>query len=152
MARTHSLIRGAMIWLRIGLGGLFVWAGAAKAWDPSAFLLEVQGYRLLPYQLAVGTALYLPWLELVCGWALILGRTGARGALGVLTLLMGVFVFALATGWYRGLDITCGCFGAGKGQTDYSLWMARNLGLMGAMIILWAYHPADVKRSQSRGE
>ena len=45
--------------LRIGLGGLFVFAGVMKLGDPAAFLRDVQNYRLLPYAAAVAFQLRL---------------------------------------------------------------------------------------------
>lgn len=137
MAQDSSITRLAVPLLRVGLGLLFVWAGAIKAWEPSGFLLNVQGYRLLPYKLEVAAAIYLPWLEMVCGLALVVGRVGRRGATLILGVLMSLFTLALAAGWYRGLDITCGCFGSGDGQTHYGFWMARDLGLVGAIVLLW---------------
>lgn len=137
MAQNGSIIQLAVVLLRIGIGLLFLWAGAIKAWSPHVFLLDVQGYQLLSYKLAVAASIYLPWLEMVCGLALVVGRVGCRGATLILGVLMSLFTLALAAGWYRGLDITCGCFGSGDGQTHYGFWMARDLGLVGAIVLLW---------------
>ncbi len=60
--------------LRVGLGLLFLWAGAIKAWNPTAFLVDIKHYDLLPHRLAVVLALYLPWLEISSGLALITKR------------------------------------------------------------------------------
>jgi len=121
----------------IAVGAVFLWAGAVKAWDPAAFLVIVQGYRLLPYQLEVATALYLPWLEIVCGVALVVGRLGRSGALAICSVLTIVFMVALIAGWERGLDITCGCFGANGGKARYGIWLARDLGLLAIIALVW---------------
>ena len=41
-----------LICLRLAMGGLFVYAGVLKAWDPAAFLQDIESFRLLPYALS----------------------------------------------------------------------------------------------------
>ena len=137
MAQSRTIIHYGVLSLRVGLGLLFIWAGTIKVWDPATFLIDIQGYRLLPYRLEVVTALYLPWLEIVCGLSMVIGRLGRRGATLILGILMSVFTVALLAGWYRGLDITCGCFGSGDGQTRYGAWIVRDLTLLGAIALVW---------------
>ena len=55
-------------------------------------------------------AFYLPWLEILCGLAVILGLL-YRGGLLILTMLISIFIIASVIAKARGLDITCGCFG-----------------------------------------
>lgn len=95
---------------RIVLGGSFAVAAALKVQDPATFAADIDHFRLLPYPLTLGLALYLPWLELFCG-AAVLVRRHERGALLVLAGLCAGFALALASAWLRGLDISCGCFG-----------------------------------------
>ena len=35
--------------VRIALGALFIFAGAAKAYDPGVFAIEIQRYNLIPW-------------------------------------------------------------------------------------------------------
>ena len=108
---TGASMKTAVIWfLRILLCGTFVYAGASKLLDPQAFASDIGHYRLLPYPLAIALALYLPWLELLCGLAVTIRQL----EYGALTLILGMcltFAGALASAWWRGLDISCGCFG-----------------------------------------
>src|ERR1700740_3610313 len=53
------------VFVRIALGTLFVFAGAAKAYDPGAFAIEIQRYQLVPWVPGAIAALYLPWLEML---------------------------------------------------------------------------------------
>ena len=98
-------------WLgRLVLAGAFLYAGASKALDPQAFATDIDHYRLLPHPVVLAVSVYLPWLEIFCGLA-VLARRRERGALFVLGGLCVLFCAALASAWFRGLDISCGCFG-----------------------------------------
>jgi len=124
-----------LLGLRLVTGGLFVYSGAIKAWDPASFAGSIDNFDLVPYPLAVAGALVLPYLEIVCGVALVGGVLG-QGALALLLAMMVAFTGAMAWAWIRGLDVNCGCFGAAAGKTDYALALLRNAGLVGALIIL----------------
>jgi len=54
-------------------------------------------------------------LELVVGLALVLGIQ-QRGAALITLLLNVVFMVAISTALYRGLDISCGCFNTDGGH------------------------------------
>ena len=77
--RTTAL---AGLWvLRLGLSGVFVYAGALKIRDPQSFAESVASFRLLPVSLINPAALTLPVLEVLAGlvaWgAPACGRGGA---------------------------------------------------------------------------
>jgi putative oxidoreductase len=65
---------------------------------------------------------------LVCA-AAVLFRWRERGALALLFGLCGLFSLALASAWWRGLDITCGCFGHADKSTALPLALARSVTL-----------------------
>jgi putative oxidoreductase len=121
--------------LRLVLAGLFFYAASQKLLDPAAFQTDIANFRLLPWALAGIAALYLPWLEIVCAVAL-LARRPAAGLL--LTVLMGIFTLAIAIAWARGLEISCGCFGATSGPTNYPLKLVENLAIVAGLAAwLW---------------
>src|ERR1700693_5399224 len=99
------------VWRILGLsvGGIFVYAGAVKVLDPAQFGLDIDNYKILPWFVSVRREFYLPWLEILCGLAVILGFL-YRGGLSILTVLVLVFIGATIAAKARGLDITCGCF------------------------------------------
>jgi uncharacterized membrane protein YphA (DoxX/SURF4 family) len=114
--------------LRLALGGLFAFAGFSKLADPAAFAAAILAYRLVPWEIAVPLAYYLPWLEILCGLALASGwRRVARGAIPVAAGMLLVFAAALGSAIWRGLDIECGCFGGGGNGP------VAELGLVAAM-------------------
>jgi len=140
MAANPSL-RNAFAWLgRLLLGGTFVVAAGFKILDPPAFVADIGHYRLLPYPLAVALGVYLPWLELSCGAAVLIRRL-EQGALLILAGLCGLFSLAIASAWARGLDITCGCFGHAT-SSSLPLGLARSLtlGLVALFLLRRGHH------------
>jgi putative oxidoreductase len=99
----------ALLLLRLLLGGIFIWAALGKIWDPRHFSQDIDHYRILPYALVPLLAIVLPWLELLCGLALVAGKWPHSSAL-ILVALNFIFIVAIASAMARGLDIDCGCF------------------------------------------
>ena len=118
------------------IGGIFVYAGVIKAMDPVAFANDIDNYKILPWPLVVRLAFYLPWLELLCGLALIL-RFFYRGGLFILSGLTFVFIAASVVAKVRGLDITCGCFGHASKNWSFSGHLALDIAILIALIALW---------------
>jgi len=120
------------------VGGVFIFAGAAKLLDPAQFAYSISRYRLVPSPLAVAFALWLPWLELLGGACVFFPRF-RRGALAILLTLGVAFLAALVSAWVRHLDIGCGCFGddaATHAPLEYAI--GRDLLLIGlAAWLLW---------------
>jgi uncharacterized membrane protein YphA (DoxX/SURF4 family) len=107
--------------LRLFAGGVFLVAGVLKVLDPAHFAAGIDHFRLLPYYAAAPLALYLPWLEIICGLAVFVGAW-RRSALVLLFALNVIFIAAITSAWRRGLDIRCGCFGAAsKAPLAYDL-------------------------------
>lgn len=97
---------------RLIVGGVLVYAGAAKAAAPAEeFANVILNYGLLSPDLALPMAAVLPWIELALGWSLLLGvqtRTAAAGAGG----MFGVFLLALGHVVLKKIPLpNCGCFG-----------------------------------------
>lgn len=112
-----SRYRPALLLLcRLGVGGLFLYAGISKGLDPRAFAGEVAAYRLLPYSLNLLVAATLPGIEIVAGGLLLSGRKLQPAALVLLGLEL-IFAVVLALAIWRGLTISCGCFGADAGTS-----------------------------------
>jgi putative oxidoreductase len=117
------------------LGGVFIYAGAIKAFDPIRFAGDINNYKILPWTIGVVLAFYLPWLEIFCGLALILRRL-YLGGLSILTALVTVFLVATIAAKVRGLDITCGCFGHASQNWNFPAHLALDLAILGALLAL----------------
>jgi len=117
------------------VGGIFIYAGVIKALDPIRFASDIDNYKILPWAISVRLAFYLPWLEILCGLALILRRL-YLGGLSILAALISVFVIATVAAKVRGLDITCGCFGHASKNWNFSTHLGLDLVLFGLVISL----------------
>ncbi|MEA2063528.1 MAG: MauE/DoxX family redox-associated membrane protein [Gemmatimonadota bacterium] len=101
--------------VKLGLklvGVIFAAASLHKIDSPLLFAGIVNNYKLLPGAAVNTVAITMPWLELLCGLLLVLGRWRQAAAV-MLTGLTGVFILAVGFNWIRGLDFDCGCFGSG---------------------------------------
>ncbi len=141
--RSSFRLPSFVVWIiAIIIGGLFVYAGAVKVMDPAEFARDINNYKMLPWQPSVWLALYLPWLEILCGLAL-LTRVLFRGAVFIVTALMTVFIIASLVAKARGLDITCGCFGHASQSLSFAWHLALDFALLGGLLLLWK-RPAPV--------
>jgi putative oxidoreductase len=117
------------------IGGVFIYAGVIKALDPIGFANDIDNYKILPWAIGVRLAFYLPWLEILCGLALIARRL-YLGGLSILTALISVFIVATVVAKVRGLDITCGCFGHASKDWSFTGHLAVDLLLLSAVLFL----------------
>jgi putative oxidoreductase len=129
------------------IGGVFIYAGVIKALDPIGFANDIDNYKILPWAIGVRLAFYLPWLEILCGLALIARRL-YLGGLSILTALISVFIVATVAAKVRGLDITCGCFGHASKGWSFTGHLAVDLLLLSAVLfLLHVFHNQHRTRS-----
>ena len=127
--------RIALRLIAVVIGALFIYAGAVKIIEPIEFARDIDNYKMLPWKLGLGLALYLPWLEIFCGLALIF-RFLYRGGLSLITVLIALFIGATVAAKMRGLDITCGCFGHASQNWSFPQHMAIDLAILIAVLAL----------------
>lgn len=121
--------------LDVAIGGLFVWAGTIKVADPVQFARDIDNYKMLPWALAARMAFYLPWLEILCGLAVVV-RRGYDGALSILTALIAVFIAASLAAKARGIDISCGCFGHVSKNFSFTWHIVLDFAIFAALLAL----------------
>jgi putative oxidoreductase len=129
------------------VGGVFIYAGAIKAFDPIRFASDIDNYKILPWAISVRLAFYLPWLEILCGVALIVRRL-YLGGLSILTTLTSIFIIATVAAKVRGIDITCGCFGHASKNWSFSTHLALDLVILGGLLALY-FRAASGNRLQN---
>jgi uncharacterized membrane protein YphA (DoxX/SURF4 family) len=88
------------------------WAVGSIKVSLSMFAVGVDSYQLLPPWAVSPFAHFLPPFELFVGLWLISG-IALRVSSVVSTLLICMFIGALASAYERGVGINCGCFGQG---------------------------------------
>ena len=116
--------------VRIALGAVFVYSAWPKIVDPPAFAQMIWNYRILPGWAVNPVALALPWLELLCGVALIAGCL-RRGAALITGTMLVVFMGAISADLARGIAIDCGCFSVAAGnRTADELFRGMKLDLL----------------------
>ncbi len=127
-----------LLLLRLALGGVFICAGALKIVDAQNFARDIQHYQLTPWIVSALIAVYLPWLEVLAGLALIVRRLPLGAALA-LVAMNAVFLIAIVSAWARGLDISCGCFGKEEQniQTHFPQLILRDTALLAAALTLF---------------
>lgn len=131
--------RTSYIWWRILaiiIGALFVYAGAIKALDLIGFANDIDNFKILPWFVGVRLAFYLPWLEILCGLALITRRL-YLGGLSILIALTSIFIVASIVAKARGLDITCGCFGHASKYLSFAGHLTLDFVLLAMLLVLW---------------
>jgi uncharacterized membrane protein YphA (DoxX/SURF4 family) len=124
--------------VRLVAGGFFVYASLDKIIHPDAFAKIVHNYRILPGEMINIFAIILPWLELLCGMALVLG-TRIHGASAILASLTVVFIVAVTNAMARGIKIDCGCFstsGEGARQVGMPL-LIEDTVLLILILLIW---------------
>lgn len=107
--------------LRFMLAVVFIYASIDKILHPADFAAIVKDYKVLPDILINLTAIILPWLELVLGVLLVLGRW-QEGTLLLVNLLLIAFWATLVFNYFRGVDVGCGCFSTQATESSSMVW------------------------------
>jgi len=120
------------ILIRLGIGGMFIFASVFKIADPKGFAVLVAQYQFLPHNLVNLWALILPQIEFWFGLALIV-TPFVKECVLVILALFACFIIALVWALALDLGITCGCFQIDGAQSKAEAWTAliRDLILLG---------------------
>ena len=136
---------------RIGLAAVLVTAAVTK-FPPALSVQAVEAYDLFSPEFSQLIGYTLPLFELALALLLIIGLA-SRYVGAASALLMVVFIAGIVSAMARGLNIDCGCFGAGgqvePGETTYGISIARDIafGAMGAFIAAWPRSPFALDRA-----
>jgi putative oxidoreductase len=128
---------------RFVIGAVFIWSGIIKILDPLLFAQDVANYQSFPQSLSFLIALILPWIEILCGLMLVLGIWSRAAALMISGLLVA-FLFLLVVTIIRGIDVTCGCFGALSHTVDYRLILLDSFLLFLSLNIYFYNRPKQI--------
>ena len=142
-------VREALIhpWLtvrvQIALGAIFVVAALPKIADPPSFAHMIYNYRILPANLINFSAIAMPWVEILCGLALILG-VWTKPARSIIAAMLIVFMIAITINLLRDNAIDCGCFNIADANKTHDerirdMWIVliRDAGMLLMVAQLW---------------
>lgn len=138
-----SLARGS----RLVLALVFLAAAPQKIMAPAEFAASVASYLILPDALINFTALTLPWLEIVVG-VLLVFRVWTGQALLLANAMLIVFLGAIASAYFRGIDLNCGCFSSSpEASGDMLFYIVRDIVFVAiGLTAAWLYrrgHDSD---------
>jgi putative oxidoreductase len=120
--------------LRIAMGGVFLYAAWTKLREPwLLFAMTIDAYGILPRWAVLAVARTLPWAELALGLLLLSGKWLRVSASAASAILLCFFAILLRS-YLKGMQIDCGCFGAGDVISPRTL--LRDGGLLAASLTL----------------
>ncbi len=127
---------------RVLVGTVLVYAGAVKAAGPSEeFAIVIGSYDVLPHDMVLTAATFLPWVELLLGWSLIFGLR-LRAAAAAAAALFAAFLCALLSVQLKGIQLpNCGCFGDAMHFTPRQAFFVDS-GLAALCWLSWKSAPA----------
>ncbi len=106
--------RALLIACQVILAGIFVYAGYAKLREPwPQFAVSINSFKMVPLEWLEPMAKWIPWAELLLGLAILSGILLRWSAL-VASLVLTLFFAVLIRSYALGIDVDCGCFGAGE--------------------------------------
>ena len=113
-AAANTSLDWLVVALRVALGLVMVVSGALKAAAPAEeFSFVIEAYSIVPADMALSLAAFLPWAELLLGFSLITGYFTRLACAGAGAMLL-TFVCAILSTKARGIELpNCGCFGSG---------------------------------------
>lgn len=134
--------RGAQIALRVSMGLVFVVSGTMKAIEPRSFIGTIQAFDLIPDPLVPFTAFTVVTGELFLGTLLLLGIAHRAAGTALIAVLM-LFSAAIISALVRGIELSCGCFGAASDEPIGPWTILRNTLIILLLCIIIAPTPKD---------
>lgn len=140
------------ILVRIILGAILIYSSLDKIDNRVEFIKIVNHFHILPAVVVNLFAITLPWVELLTGLFLIVGKYVKAASL-LYSVLLVVFIVALLQAELRGINTNCGCFSLKAGE-DSNLWLRMFLDLIMLFFSVNLYLTApesDVILSEAKG-
>jgi uncharacterized membrane protein YphA (DoxX/SURF4 family) len=149
--------RRAIIWIgRLGLGGIFIYAGFAKLLMPnthlwpifvlrfsismniSSFAQQVESYKLISSEASQLVAHTLPFVEIVLGLLLLIGWRLRIWATAITVIMVG-FLIVVTRAYLLHMDINCGCFGTPEKLTGWTVVRDGALAAFALLMTVFAF-------------
>ena len=136
--------------LRLGLGGIFIFASWHKITAPDQFAKILYGYAVFPHQTINILAIVMPFVELICGLSLVTG-VFKRSALLLIEAMLICFIVLITFNLIRGHEFDCGCFSLGQTHGTWtSVWLLiRDFFMLAASFFLFRLFNLKLRRRTS---
>ncbi|TWR30200.1 DoxX family protein [Mucilaginibacter pallidiroseus] len=134
-------MKNSLVWLcRLAVGLLFIFSGLIKANDPLGFSYKLEEYFEVFHLtslngLALSLAIVLCALEMILGFALLIGARAVQVVWGLLLLII-FFAFLTFYSAYFKVVQTCGCFGDAIPLTPWQSF-TKDLILLVLVLVLF---------------
>lgn len=160
MGKRHSHQTSASVWVwicRLLVGLLFIFSGLIKANDPLGFSYKLQEYfEVFHITFLDGLALYIAVmlcaLEMILGFALLIGVRGKQVAWGLLLLIIFFGFLTFYSAFFKVVQ-TCGCFGDAIVLTPWQSF-GKDMVLLLLVIVLFKHrasiHPIFSLKTSDR--
>src|SRR6185503_2910094 len=150
-------MRNRLVWVcRILVGLLFIFSGLIKMNDPLGFSYKLEEYFDVFHigflsNLALSLAIILCTLEMVLGFALLIGVRAITVARGLLILII-FFAFLTFYSAYFKVVQTCGCFGDAIPLTPWQSFSKDMVLLLLVLVIFINKKGIQPVFNKSRGD
>jgi uncharacterized membrane protein YphA (DoxX/SURF4 family) len=134
---------------QIVISVVFLVAGLQKATDWHSFAAAISQYKVVSALGVAIASLYIPWLELMIGVCLLL-RFAVAGALVWASALLSLFAIVQVATLWRGLRISCGCFGPAGDELVGPWSVTRTISVL-VCVVAYAILRQHQRRSDSSG-
>jgi len=130
---SRPYLRALEILFRLIIAGIFLYNGLAKITELQDFAQSIYNYDVFPVFLTGIAAVFMPVFEIVLGLFILLGICYRTTSI-LLLMVTSAFIVLLSQALIRGLDISCGCSGAGAGNLWHTL--IQDIFIVGMLIFL----------------
>jgi uncharacterized membrane protein YphA (DoxX/SURF4 family) len=134
-------MKNGFLWFcRIGVGLLFIFSGLIKANDPLGFSYKLEEYFEVFHitflnGLALSLAVLLCALEMILGFALLIGARAKQVAWGLLLIIIFFAFLTFYSAFFKVVQ-TCGCFGDAIPLTPWQSF-SKDLVLLLLIVVLF---------------
>ena len=101
--------------LRVGLGGVFIFAAYNKIGGVQSFANAIKGFEIVDADkyghLIVSAAYLMPWVEMIAGVLLVLGLWTRASALAIWIMLVAFIAALIHVITDESISADCSCFG-----------------------------------------
>src|SRR6187402_812278 len=138
-------MKNGLVWFcRIAVGLLFIFSGLIKINDPLGFSYKLEEYFEVFHitflnDLAVTIAVILCALEIILGFALLIGVRAKQVAWGLLLLIIFFSFLTFYSAYFKVVQ-TCGCFGDAIPLTP---WQSFSKDLILLILIVFLFINRD---------